>query len=241
MSCIPEFRKVLFSLCQELTTENLRSLKYLLRDLLTTRELEDIRDPMDLMLYLEQRNELCSNNCQLLEDLLTQIKRKDLVQKIQAFQGGLLNNHKTTLSEVSLQNKTRTWDCVTDGREGPSHPKDNSDYFTFVTCTRRKGLCFLGNGVMLRDVSAEVYERLGFLLNPAAYKNWIYLAGKLNYTHAQVSNFKLFPGQSTQMLLEDWATAADSTVAKLYHVLKEMGRADAAGELEPILAESKSG
>lgn len=138
MSCIPEFRKVLFSLCQELTTENLRSLKYLLRDLLTTRELEDIRDPMDLMLYLEQRNELCSNNCQLLEDLLTQIKRKDLVQKIQAFQGGLLNNHKTTLSAVSLQNKIRTRDCVTDGREGPSHPKDNSDYFTFVTCTRRK-------------------------------------------------------------------------------------------------------
>lgn len=189
---------------------------------------------MDLMLYLEQRNELCSNNCQLLEDLLTQIKRKDLVQKIQAFQGGLLNNHKTTLSEVSLQNKTRTRDCVTDGREGLSHPKDNSDYFTFVTCTRR-------HGVMLRDVSAEVYERLGFLLNPAAYKNWIYLAGKLNYTHAQVSNFKLFPGQSTQMLLEDWATAADATVAKLYHVLKEIGRADAAGELEPILAESKSG
>lgn len=241
MSCIPEFRKVLFSLCQELTTENLTSLKYLLRDLLTAKELEDIRDPMDLMLYLEQRNELCSNNCQLLEDLLTQIKRKDLVKKIQAFQGrklaecGFLNNNKITLSEVSLQNKTRAQDCVTDGLEGPSsHSKDNSDYFTFVTCNRR-------NGVMLRDVSAEVYERLGFLLNPAAYKNWIYLAGKLNYTYAQVSNFKLFPGQSTQMLLEDWATTADSTVAKLYHVLKEIGRADAAGELEPILAESKSG
>lgn len=110
-----------------------------------------------------------------------------------------------------------------------------------ITFTLLCAFPFVGNGVMLRDVSAEVYERLGFLLNPAAYKNWIYLAGKLNYTYAQVSNFKLFPGQSTQMLLEDWATTADSTVAKLYHVLKEIGRADAAGELEPILAESKSG
>lgn len=117
----------------------------MLRDLLTAKELEDIRDPMDLMLYLEQRNELCSNNCQLLEDLLTQIKRKDLVKKIQAFQGrklaecGLLNNNKITLSEVSLQNKTRAQDCVTDGLEGSSsHSKDNSDYFTFVTCNRRK-------------------------------------------------------------------------------------------------------
>lgn len=103
---------------------------------------------MDLMLYLEQRNELCSNNCQLLEDLLAQIMREDLVQKIQAFQGrklaeyGLLNNHKTTLSEISLQNKTRAQDCDTDGREGPSsHSKDNSDYFKFVSCTRRKFCC----------------------------------------------------------------------------------------------------
>lgn len=102
---------------------------------------------MDLMLYLEQRNELCSNNCQLLEDLLAQIMREDLVQKIQAFQGrklaecGLLNNHKTTLSEISLQNKTRAQDCVTDGQEGPSHPKDDSDYFKFVSCTRRKFCC----------------------------------------------------------------------------------------------------
>ena len=82
---------------------------------------------MDLMLYLEQRNELCSNNCQLLEDLLTQIKRKDLVKKIQAFQGrklaecGFLNNNKITLSEVSLQNKTRAQDCVTDGLEAVSY------------------------------------------------------------------------------------------------------------------------
>ena len=122
-------------------------MKYLLRDLLTAKELEDIRDPMDLMLDLEQRNELCSNNCQLLKDLLTQIKRKDLVQKIEAFQGrklaecGLLNNNKTTGSEISLENKTRVQDCVTDGQEGLSHPKDDSDYFKFVSCTRRKFCC----------------------------------------------------------------------------------------------------
>ena len=93
---------------------------------------------------------------------------------------------------------------------------------------------------MLRDVSAEVYERLGFLLNPASCKNWIYLAGKLGYTYAQVSNYKLCPMQSTQMVLEDWATNADATVLKLYKTLKAIGRADAAKELEPILAPSRS-
>ena len=89
---------------------------------------------------------------------------------------------------------------------------------------------------MLRDVRADVCERLGFLLNPASHKNWIYLAGKLGYTYEHVLNFKLCPMQSTQMLLVDWAMRADATVLKLYQALKEIGRADAARELEPILA-----
>ena len=97
---------------------------------------------------------------------------------------------------------------------------------------------YLSDQVLLRDISAEIYEKLGFLLNPASIKNWIYLAGKLNYTYAQASNYKLHPMQSTQMLLEDWATRADATVLKLYQALKEIGREDAARELEPFLAAS---
>ena len=84
---------------------------------------------------------------------------------------------------------------------------------------------------MLRDVRADVCERLGFLLNPASHKNWIYLAGKLGYTYEHVLNFKLRPMQSM-----DWAMRADATVLKLYQALEEIGRADAARELEPILA-----
>ena len=89
---------------------------------------------------------------------------------------------------------------------------------------------------MLRNVGADLYEKLGFLLNPASLTgSWIHLAGKLGYTTAHVANFKLQPTQSTQMLLEDWAQRADATVMKLYQAVKAIGREDVAGELESIL------
>ena len=93
---------------------------------------------------------------------------------------------------------------------------------------------------MLREVSADIFERLGFLLNPSSSKNWIYLAGKLDYTYKQAMNYKLYPMQSTQMLLGDWSTREDATVVKLYQTLKDIGRADAAKELEPNLVPAGS-
>ena len=89
---------------------------------------------------------------------------------------------------------------------------------------------------MLRDVSADLYEKLGFLLNPASLRgSWIHLAGKLGYTNTHVANFKLRPMHSTQVMLEDWAHQADATVFKLYWAVQAIGREDAARELEPIL------
>ena len=89
---------------------------------------------------------------------------------------------------------------------------------------------------MLRDVGADIYEKLGFLLNPASLRgSWIHLAGKLGYTNTHVANFKLLPMRSTQMMLEDWAQRADASVFKLYRAVKAIGREDAARELESIL------
>lgn len=89
---------------------------------------------------------------------------------------------------------------------------------------------------MLRDISADVYERLAFLLNPASFRgSWIHLAGELGYTCSHVANFKLRPMRSTQMMLEDWAQRADASVFKLYRAVKAIGREDVAQELESIL------
>ena len=93
--------------------------------------------------------------------------------------------------------------------------------------------------IMLRDISADVYEELGFLLNPATFKNWVLLAGKLGYTNSHVMNFKLCPTYSTQMLLQDWAQRGEATVFKLYQTLKDIGREDAAEKLESSLVPSR--
>lgn len=82
---ISGFRKFIFSLSQELSADNLTSMKYLLRDSLTTREIEGIHCATDLLVLLEQRNELGRNNCSLFKDLLSEIQRLDLVRKLEDF------------------------------------------------------------------------------------------------------------------------------------------------------------
>ena len=135
ITLISEYRKFFFSLCKELSTENLDSLKYLLRDLLTTREIEGISNATDLFVFLEQRNELGSDNCYLLEDLLTQIERQDLVKELKNFQRnqlakrGLVANHKTQRSEFCVVNKEdRVQDCVTDGEQNSTVPENNNEH-----------------------------------------------------------------------------------------------------------------
>ncbi|KAL9972003.1 hypothetical protein ACROYT_G018234 [Oculina patagonica] len=208
-------------------------MKFLCRDILTTQELEGIGESAtNLVVLLEQRKELESDNFDLLKDLLTQIKREDLVRKLKDFG---TKQHRGTVRVKDNKNKPKIVlnnnfeDYVTDGAKLPTTlPSSNiEDSQQF---TKREAQ------VMLRDVNAGIYEKLGFLLNPASLRgSWIHLAGKLGYTNAHVANFKLQPTNSTQMLLEDWAQQVDATVLKLYQAVKAIGREDAAGELESIL------
>lgn len=92
---------------------------------------------------------------------------------------------------------------------------------------------------MMRDLTADVLEKLGLYLNPRSMKNWVTLAGRLGYTHTQVRNFKLEPTQSTQLMLYDWSVSGpDATVQRLYYTLQMLPRPDAAEVLEPFLGET---
>lgn len=123
MGCISDYRKFTFFLCEQLSQNNLDSMKFLLRDLLTEREIDDIGKPEDLFVSLEQRNELGDDNFRLLEDLLTQIKRQDLVRKLNRFEReqfakGLGNYDTATEDSWALNNTTqREHGCPTDGME----------------------------------------------------------------------------------------------------------------------------
>lgn len=120
MGCISDYRKFTFSLCEQLSQNDLDSMKFLLRDLLTTREIEGVGKPEHLFVLLEQRKELGDDNFRLLEELFTQIKRQDLVRKLNGFEREQLakrpaNYDIATEDSRALNNTTQTVrDCSTD-------------------------------------------------------------------------------------------------------------------------------
>ena len=157
---ISEYRKLVFSLCQELSAENLNSLivKYLLRDLLTTREIEGANSPTDLFVFLEQRNMLGSDNSMhLLKDLLTQMKRKDLVRKLQDFERKQLGEPAIVAINKTARNGIRRavnmegiQDCVSDDEQTSLVPGNNNAYvqrgkLSFIPSLRKHTLRYCKN------------------------------------------------------------------------------------------------
>lgn len=117
---ISSYRKFIFSLSEALSKRDLTSLKHLLCDVLTVREIENINDPMDLFCTLERRCILGNDNFGLLKDLFKQIHRQDLVNKINDFQG-----EKTTERGFVSSNKTKPTDQRT--RSCPLKAEDLPD------------------------------------------------------------------------------------------------------------------
>jgi len=120
--------------------------------LLTTREIEGANSPTDLFVFLEQRNMLGSDNSMhLLKDLLTQMKRKDLVRKLQDFERKQLGEPAIVAINKTARNGIRRavnmegiQDCVSDDEQTSLVPGNNNAYVQ------------RGYQVMLSDVSATV-------------------------------------------------------------------------------------
>ena len=132
---ISEYRKFVFSLSEDLSITNLHSMKFLCRDLLTARELESIGDSAtELILVLEQRNELGSQNLNLLQDLLKQIKREDLVRKLKDFKRKQRRTNDPVVADKP-EKRFPLWKCnihdlhddVTDAKLSTAQPVYSSE------------------------------------------------------------------------------------------------------------------
>ena len=143
---ISDYRKFIFSLCEEISTNNLDSMKFLCRDVLTTRELEAIENSAtDFVAFLEQREELGSDNFDLLKDLLTQIKREDLVQKLKDFE---MKQHRGTVRDNddipkngSLVLNNNLADYVTDAKLPTPLPRSKIEDIQQAGFASRGELC----------------------------------------------------------------------------------------------------
>lgn len=96
------------------------------------------------------------------------------------------------------------------------------------------------NHRMVRDLSADIYEELGFKLNNNHPRNWVYLAGQLGFSMDQIRYLELQPRESTQNLINDWSSKPQSTVYSLHAALVKMNRPDAANLLKDFLYINKT-
>ena len=128
---ISEYRKFIFSVSEDLSITNLHSMKFLCRDLLTAREIESIGDSAtEFILVLEQRKELGSQNLNLLEDLLKQIKREDLARKLKDFKRKQHRGNDPVVPDKP--DRFPLWKCnvqddVTDAKLSTAHPVKSSE------------------------------------------------------------------------------------------------------------------
>ncbi|XP_077567850.1 FAS-associated death domain protein [Stigmatopora nigra] len=99
------FRALLLDISRELTTEQLDNLKYLCMDKIGRRMLEMIDSGFKLFQCLTERGELGQDKREILSELLKNIKRIDLSEKLMSFQSQPLEcagNHPCDAKRAKL-------------------------------------------------------------------------------------------------------------------------------------------
>ena len=89
---VSEYRKMLFHLSEQITSEELKSLKYLCTEFIVKRKLERITRAIDLFAELECQENLSDTNFTLLRDLLELLQRRDLLSLVDKFSRGKREN-----------------------------------------------------------------------------------------------------------------------------------------------------
>ncbi|KAM6943523.1 LOW QUALITY PROTEIN: FAS-associated death domain protein-like [Xenentodon cancila] len=83
-----QFNAVLLNISNDMKTDNLEKMKFLVRDHIGKRELESITTGHRLFQSLTERGLLGADNTDYLVDLLKNIKRSDLADKLNNFTSG---------------------------------------------------------------------------------------------------------------------------------------------------------
>ncbi|EDO42517.1 predicted protein, partial [Nematostella vectensis] len=73
-----DFRALLLKISDELTSENLSSMRFLCRDVIPAGRLEHFRRPIDMFVEFERLDRLSEKNRDFLASILVQIRRPDL-------------------------------------------------------------------------------------------------------------------------------------------------------------------
>lgn len=81
-----QFNAVLLQISNELSREQLEQMKFLCKDMIGKKERETIDTGVKIFRVLEERGKLGADNTDYLCQLLTEIRRHDLSEKIKGFE-----------------------------------------------------------------------------------------------------------------------------------------------------------
>ncbi|XP_051564999.1 CASP8 and FADD-like apoptosis regulator isoform X2 [Myxocyprinus asiaticus] len=94
---VSEYRLLMDDVSEDMDTEDLKSLTFLLRDTLPKHKLENVQSFLDIVVELEKLDQLSSEKMDMIEHCLRSIHRVDLANKISRYQQRvLMANHGTS-------------------------------------------------------------------------------------------------------------------------------------------------
>ncbi|XP_051762657.1 CASP8 and FADD-like apoptosis regulator isoform X2 [Ctenopharyngodon idella] len=83
---VSEYRALMADVSEDMDSEDLKSLAFLLRDTLPKQKLENVQSFLDIVVELEKLNQLSSEKVDFIESCLRSIHRTDLAKKINRYQ-----------------------------------------------------------------------------------------------------------------------------------------------------------
>ncbi|XP_011609243.2 CASP8 and FADD-like apoptosis regulator [Takifugu rubripes] len=100
---VPKFRVLMANISEDLASEDLNSLKFLLSQVLPREKLEKSKSFLDVVIELEKLDKVSSQSVDLVEECLVGIGRLDLTRKVSAYK-----KSAATLEQNSQQQRSRT-------------------------------------------------------------------------------------------------------------------------------------
>uniref|UniRef100_H3BYG2 Fas (tnfrsf6)-associated via death domain n=1 Tax=Tetraodon nigroviridis TaxID=99883 RepID=H3BYG2_TETNG len=97
-----KFKAVLLEISDQLSEDQLENLKYLCQDEIGKRRMEKIDSGTKLFVVLKERGKLGEDSTEFLGQLLSEIHRDDLVEKLNAFVNGFAPRHQDHFENAKL-------------------------------------------------------------------------------------------------------------------------------------------
>ncbi|XP_029462106.1 caspase-8 isoform X2 [Rhinatrema bivittatum] len=227
-----DFHKLLYSISEDLDTDELSALKFLCLELIPPKKQEGIRDVKDLFQKLQEKELLEDNNLSFLKELLFRIKRNDLLirklsisreemkRTLQVPGMAKISPYRNLLLQLA---EDMTKEEISDfkfclGKKLPKSILENEDTTMLEIFIAMEKKAILGEDTLdtLKELCGRINKELlkrieKYQLNKRASVEMVTLPENLNST-VQTGVYPISPGSSMQCSIPDACVGSDEGI-----------------------------